>query len=122
MKLLGTLYKISNESEMNGTNSCSINFDPKHIIYKGHFPGSPVTPGVIQMQILEELIERKLQSQYNLVSVKQCKFLKVINPETSNQVHVNYSLERQGSKVSMTANFELEKVIYFKFSGVFEMG
>lgn len=120
MNLLNSLYKISNESEMNGTDSCIICFNSNHIIYNGHFPGHPVTPGVIQMQIVEELVERKLQSKYNLISIKQCKFLKIINPETTKLVQVNYKTESHGNKVNVIANFELDDSFYFKFSGTFE--
>ncbi|MEP7278535.1 MAG: 3-hydroxyacyl-ACP dehydratase, partial [Bacteroidota bacterium] len=34
-----------------------LKINPDHAIFKGHFPGQPVVPGVCMMQIVKELME-----------------------------------------------------------------
>ena len=56
-------------------------FNPDHRIYKAHFPGYPVTPGVCLMQMGEEILEQKYQKQLQLSLVKSIRFKKIIGPE-----------------------------------------
>lgn len=60
--------------------SCRVTIQPDHIIYLGHFPGFPVTPGVVQLQILHELLEVHLQKKIKLEKMIDCKFLKILDP------------------------------------------
>jgi 3-hydroxyacyl-[acyl-carrier-protein] dehydratase len=121
MKLFNSLFQVSDESEVNGIHHCKITLDATHVTYKGHFPGFPVTPGVVQIQIVEELLEYKLgKGNYILKSTNQCKFLKVIDPEKTNSLAVSYSFVEEGTQVDVKASFQLNDVVFFKFSGRFE--
>ena len=53
----------------------------EHAIFKGHFPGNPVTPGVCMMQIIKELSQEILGSSLILKSSSNVKFMALINPE-----------------------------------------
>ena len=44
--------------------SAQIKLNPKHEIFKGHFPGKPIMPGVCMIQIIKELTERSLGRIY----------------------------------------------------------
>lgn len=111
---------MSNESVRASGYECTITLDPNHITFKGHFPGFPVTPGVVQIQILEELVEEKVgRGNYTLKSVSQCKFLKVIDPIKTNQLTVSYSYILKGQEVKAKAEFRENEIILFKFSGTF---
>lgn len=120
MKLLDSLFFVSNESVRASGYECTITLDPNHITFKGHFPGFPVTPGVVQIQILEELVEEKVgRGNYTLKSVSQCKFLKVIDPVKTNQLNVSYSHVVEGQEVKVRAKFLENEIIVFKFIGIF---
>jgi 3-hydroxyacyl-[acyl-carrier-protein] dehydratase len=54
--------------------------NPSHNIYKAHFPGNPVTPGVCLLQMALELLNLKFERKLRLVQAKNIKYLKVINP------------------------------------------
>lgn len=36
-----------------------VSVDAGHKIFEGHFPGQPVLPGVCQIQLIKELLEKK---------------------------------------------------------------
>lgn len=83
MILKDSLYKIidSNPEEK----SFNLELVPDCLIYQAHFPEQPITPGVCIIQVASELLNELLQSDYELTTVSNAKFLAVINPlETAN--------------------------------------
>lgn len=84
MILKNSLYKI----KYSNTEEKSFNLDlvPDCLIYLAHFPEQPITPGVCIIQIASELLKELLQSDFELVSVLNAKFLAVINPLETNSI------------------------------------
>ncbi len=78
--LIKDFYKIinltSNETEVLAT----INLNPNHKVYKGHFPKQPVVPGVIQLQIIREILEQVLEARLFMGKIIQVKYLIPITP------------------------------------------
>lgn len=86
MKLKNELYKIT-EKDITATEACyDIELNPEHFIYKAHFPGEPITPGVCIIQIAQELLEDTLGKALQIVKVKNVKFLSVITPRQTTSV------------------------------------
>ncbi|WP_294206411.1 3-hydroxyacyl-ACP dehydratase [uncultured Chryseobacterium sp.] len=79
--ILTDFYTIqSTERTDNGNFTARIILNKDHDIFKGHFPGNPVTPGVCMMQIVKELTEECTGSQLFLKSASNVKFMAIINP------------------------------------------
>ena len=51
-----------------------------HDVYRGHFPGHPVVPGVIQIQMLRELSEKAVDRKLFIDEVISAKYLNMIVP------------------------------------------
>jgi 3-hydroxyacyl-[acyl-carrier-protein] dehydratase len=78
--LIKDFYKV-NEVSFNGSGiDATINLNPDHEVYKGHFPEQPVVPGVIQLQIVKELLEEVLQAKLLMNNIIQVKYLIPITP------------------------------------------
>jgi len=78
--LIKDFYKV-NEVNFNGSGiDATINLNPDHEVYKGHFPEQPVVPGVIQLQIVKELLEEVLQAKLLMNNIIQVKYLIPITP------------------------------------------
>lgn len=123
MKLLDSLFKIVHENELNSVYSFHISLDPNHITYEGHFPGSPITPGVVQIQIIEELLSYALKEEgFSLDSTIQCKFLKVIEPKKGMNLLVELSINTNDSVINVNSTFEEDGIVCFKFVGSFKKG
>lgn len=99
----------------------AIRFDADHRIFKGHFPGLPVVPGVCMMAIVKELLEERLGVRLQLSSVPQIKFLSMINPldHDSAEVEIKYTrLEHGGLQadavifVSGNPFFKMTRAVY----------
>lgn len=79
--ILTDFYTLeSYEKAENGSYTASIHLNKDHDIFKGHFPGNPVTPGVCMMQIVKELTEEFTGSKLFLKTASNVKFMAIINP------------------------------------------
>ena len=55
-------------------------FPEGHPVFAGHFPGLPVLPGVIQMALVLEAVEKLLGMPIEIARVKQAKFRVLVKP------------------------------------------
>jgi 3-hydroxyacyl-[acyl-carrier-protein] dehydratase len=80
--LLKDFYKVEKvENVSEGKYAAVVVLNNQHDIFKGHFPGNPVTPGVCMMQIIKELSQEIVGSSLFMISSSNVKFMALINPE-----------------------------------------
>ena len=120
MKLINDLFEVleTTVSDMGFKNTIELN--SSHIIYKGHFPGHPVTPGVIQMQIVHELLEDHFSEKLKLIGVSQCKFLKILNPNETSRLVVKIEFTRIDEMLNVKACGEHGLDIFFKLNSAYQ--
>ncbi len=116
MKLANDFFKILESSKTESGFSTRIELNAEHIIYTGHFPGQPVTPGVIQMQIVHELLSMHLGKELKLCKMSQCKFLKVLNPIETEQLFISIIIKQQGEMLTVKASGKKDSSIFFKLN------
>jgi len=120
LKLINDLFQVL-ESEINeGGFIATIQLNPAHIVYAGHFPGHPVTPGVIQMQIVHELSENFIGKGLKLIAMSQCKFLKVLDPIETPQIVVHIEFAKDAELINIKARGENGKDVFFKLNAVYQ--
>lgn len=79
--LLKDFYKvISLENTADQKYLAVISINENHDVFKGHFPGNPIMPGVCMMQIIKELSEGITNSTLMMQSLSNVKFMALINP------------------------------------------
>ncbi|OBX24363.1 MULTISPECIES: 3-hydroxyacyl-ACP dehydratase [Bizionia] len=78
--LLKDFYKVNSLESTEGKAIAYITINKDHDVFKGHFPGNPVTPGVCMMQIIKELSEEVLSKKLFMESASNVKFMAIINP------------------------------------------
>lgn len=79
--ILTDFYTLNSfEKTESGSFVAQISLNKNHEIFKGHFPGNPVTPGVCMMQIVKELTEEFTGNQLFLKTASNVKFMAIINP------------------------------------------
>ena len=100
----------------------TIRFHESHSIFKGHFPGNPVVPGVCQVQIIKELAEKSLNHSVRLYESNNIKFLSMINPQANPEAEIEMRLKRIApSQFSAVATMGFGSTIFLKFNGKFEL-
>ena len=64
-------------------------------VFRGHFPGNPVLPGVFQIEMVKFALEVGRQGRYRLARIEKCKFTKLVRPGQVVTVSAAWS-ERDG--------------------------
>ncbi|MCF2489004.1 3-hydroxyacyl-ACP dehydratase [Dyadobacter sp. CY347] len=90
-----------------------IRINGEHAIFEGHFPGAPVTPGVVQLQIVKELLEAHLGSKLVMKSMRSGKFLEVLNPRENPNLRINIKYKRS-EVFEVVASGEDNGKVFFK--------
>ncbi len=93
MRLNGDLFKVESRMEglPEGQSGFNIILNPDNLIYKAHFPGQPVTPGVCILQMLQELLSVQEGKQLFIKNIKNAKFISMMSPVTDSRVSVLFS-------------------------------
>jgi 3-hydroxyacyl-[acyl-carrier-protein] dehydratase len=91
VKLIDDFFHILRAYEDASGFGYAIVLNRDHFIYRAHFPGNPVTPGVCIIQLCRELMERRLNRPLFVRRALNVKFLAVINPEACDTVQVDFS-------------------------------
>lgn len=107
---------INNEP---GVVTATLEINPAHPIFNGHFPGRPVVPGVCMVQIIKELLEEALGKSLQLQKADHIKFLSLIVPGESPVIEatINYSIDSSG--LSVVAALLKGNVVCLKLRGNF---
>ncbi|WP_286965608.1 3-hydroxyacyl-ACP dehydratase [Flavobacterium sp. UBA4854] len=87
--ILQDFYKILSEEKVSDSKyTITILVNEKHEVFKGHFPGNPIMPGVCMIQIIKELTESITKSSLMIQSLANVKFMALINPEVTPQLRL----------------------------------
>jgi 3-hydroxyacyl-[acyl-carrier-protein] dehydratase len=113
MVFLDSLYRINNLTIEQGALLVEIRLNADHQIYEGHFPGAPVTPGVVQLQIVKELLESHLKRKLKMKSMRTCKFLKIINPDETPEIQISIKFT-EGEHIEVSTSASNKGTVYFK--------
>jgi 3-hydroxyacyl-[acyl-carrier-protein] dehydratase len=98
----------------------TITLKPAHDIFKGHFPGQPVVPGVCMMQMVKEVLENHLGKKLQLVKADNIKFLSFIDPNQHEQIGLEIKLNTTDGQVKTDAQLVNEGTVFLKFKGMFK--
>jgi 3-hydroxyacyl-[acyl-carrier-protein] dehydratase len=114
------IYQISKFKSDNEGIEATIKFNEKHPIFTGHFPGNPIVPGVVQVQIIKDLMEKKFEQNLILSQAKNIKFLSIISPVNHPQVEVSLRIQSsEDNSLQVQANIRSGEITFMKFSGIY---
>ena len=86
--LLNNLYTIQSISESDHQIEATIRLLADHAIFRGHFPGQPVLPGVCMMEMVAEVMGAHLKSSFRISGGPLIKFLRMIDPRTTPEIRL----------------------------------
>jgi len=95
--LLNDFFKITNIQSAE-KHIVSIELNPKHKVYEGHFPGNPIAPGVCLTQMVQETVEHIINKKLTMVTGDNLKFTAILNPEVNPNVTmlVSFKIKENG--------------------------
>lgn len=120
--VLKDFYKVlSEEKTTDSKYTITILVNEKHDVFKGHFPGNPIMPGVCMIQIIKELTEKITESTLMIQTLSNVKFMALINPEATPELRLELDIlttEDDLVKVKNTTYFN--DTVALKLSNVYK--
>jgi len=104
---LKDFYVLNNLTINEALVTAHITINKNHDIFKGHFPGNPVTPGVCMMQIIKEITEEVVEHKLIMTSSSNIKFMSIINPEKTPDLELTLEITKtdEGFRVKNSTSF-----------------
>lgn len=120
--VLQDFYKILSEEKTSDSKyTFTILVNDKHDVFKGHFPGNPIMPGVCMIQIIKELSESITKSSLFMQTLNNVKFMALINPEATPELRLELDITKTEDdliKVKNTTYFN--ETVALKLSSVYK--
>lgn len=113
-------FQKSKKKTDDGKYEFEIEFDPDHEIFKGHFPGNPILPGVCTVQIIKELMEDIENHPLKMTKANMIKYLSFINPQLNKTVFISVQNRKaENDIVSCNSTVYSGPVSFCSFKGEF---
>jgi 3-hydroxyacyl-[acyl-carrier-protein] dehydratase len=100
MSLIHSLYDIISADQ----ETVLLKMLDGHPVYQGHFPGNPITPGVLSLRMIRECVCREVGRPLHYAAIKNCRYVALIRPGDTLQLQRQIT-ENEGSvtvKVTLT--------------------
>lgn len=121
-ELLNDFYKIITLDSSNiNTIKSEIELNPAHTIFKGHFETMPVVPGVCQLQIIKELLEKTLSLSLQTTKGDNIKFTGMIVPTNHPYVLVEINYKQIENNLIVDSKIFHESTIFTKSKTTYQI-
>ncbi len=119
--LIKELYSIQSFTETDGSVEAVVKLNKDHEVFKGHFPGNPIMPGVCTIQLVKELTEKALGKPLFLSVVSNVKFMAIINPEQNESIQVVLNISEEEGAVKVKNTVSYDDTLALKLSATFKV-
>jgi 3-hydroxyacyl-[acyl-carrier-protein] dehydratase len=119
--LIKSLYEVTSLEKSETGFRAEIRLNKDHDVFKGHFPGNPVMPGVCMIQIIHELTEESLSKSLFLTRSSNIKFMAIINPEKDPNILLEIDWTQEEGQVKIKALAKAKEVVALKLSAEFKI-
>ncbi len=116
MKQENSIYRLNALKDDGGCRVAEVELLNECPVYQGHFPGMPITPGVMLLAITRELVDGMTGQRCSLSKVRNVKFLQILTPNLS-PVRFRFSeLKSDEAGVSVRLSIENDVTVFAKLS------
>src|SRR5690606_18864129 len=120
--LLKNFYTINSLSQVaEQSYLVTLTLNDKHEVFKGHFPGNPITPGVGMMQIIKELTEEITSKKLFLTHASNVKFMALINPEENPNLKLQLELISNGNQIKVKNTTSFDETVALKLTNTYKI-
>jgi len=119
--LLKDFYSVVSSNQDEDGFSTEIKINKTHRVYQGHFPGRPVTPGVILMQLFKEEAERQFDCKIELQTATNIKFMAVVDPNLEENFILQSNIEKENGSLKLKGIAYHNNCIALKINAIYKI-
>ncbi len=106
-----SIERCTSESPQKGI--VRVRLNPNCRVYEGHFPGTPVSPGVCNIEMIRRCAETIHGHKLRIRTIKQCRLTTLMTPLSHPQADVSIELhEKEPSVYHLTASIGEVEMTY----------
>lgn len=119
--LIANLFSFDQITVVDQKMAATVTINGDNGLFDGHFPSNPITPGVLQIELVKELLSTHLNRKISLKSLSRCKFLAIWDPKQTPNIEVELSFEPgEEGETKVSASGASGETVFFKFSAAFK--
>jgi len=84
-------------------------------LFRGHFPGNPILPGIFQIEMVKYAIEKSYKCCLCIKSIKKTKFSSLIHPEKSVYLDIMIN-KKENNQLSVRATLSVDDAVAGKIN------
>lgn len=116
------LYSVKSFIKEENQLRAEIHLNAESEIYKGHFPNNPVTPGVLQIEMIKSVLAAQYQQKFRLFKMNSSKFLAVLNPNTTSVVSVQLTIQEESKEeIKISGTISDADATFMKIQAIFKI-
>lgn len=117
MLLKDRLYALKSLKQEENLLVAEVTLNASDPVFEGHFPGNPVTPGVVQLEMIKELLSTHYSREIALKSISNCKYLAILNPVSHPDITITITINETDNTLKINAVFTSGDTTFTKISG-----
>jgi 3-hydroxyacyl-[acyl-carrier-protein] dehydratase len=118
--LKNDFYNVESHILEEGKIMSNIKINRDHDIFKGHFPGQPVVPGVCLTEIVKEMVESEVGNKLMMIKGSNIKFMAVVDPQVNPDLTYDITYKYVDEDISVSCVTSFGETVAFKFKGTFQ--
>jgi 3-hydroxyacyl-[acyl-carrier-protein] dehydratase len=116
---LNDFFSYTINSNESGHIKALLSIDQNHDIFKGHFPGNPVTPGVTQLEMVRQVLSKCTNKDLMLTEAKDLKFLSPLLPPQTHDIELTIDYKEEQGTISTRCVLSRNDQVFTKIRGTF---
>jgi 3-hydroxyacyl-[acyl-carrier-protein] dehydratase len=112
------LYSIGNVIKHDNLVKATVRLNPSHDVFRGHFPGNPILPGVFIIQILKDIATNLTQKKLMVTKADSIKYLAFINPVSDSTLVFETTFSDESDKIiKFNCSVTSENTVFCRIKG-----
>lgn len=119
--LIEGLYTLQTLEQNDQEVKAKVKLHKEHEVFKGHFPGNPIMPGVCMIQMIKELTEQVTGKTLFLSVATNVKFMAKISPEENEIIDLLLTITEIDDLIKVKNSTSYGDTVALKLTATFKI-